>query len=318
MAMPRTSGLFVAVFIAGLARTVQGACPNNLADCLGSAAAFDVVAEKLSMNRGIVCEDGCGPVPSLTRDACAGKALVGGPTPALSGIGQLSNLIAVGAFPFPVAFVDQTGYFGGIGVKVLGDVVTGGGRVRGLDNVTILGVVDESGADPRVGTCAAAGVDMRAASDTLAALTPTASLGSVNLAPDEFMEFEAGPGVNVVEMSELTLRARTPRFDQVIYSEFGIVLDPATEAVVINTAKVSLGAWCSIYVFGGDPAKVIINVPGGQRVVFGVDSTTYPTVLAPRSTVGFHFGHARQVFARKVLMRGGCIGQLSHAYCHIY
>ena len=178
MPRQRISGLFVvAVFVAGLAGTAQGACPNNLADCLGSAAVFDVVADKLNMYRGNICDDGCGPVPSLTRDACASKAVVGGPTPALSGIDQLSNLIAVGAFRSPVAFIDQTGYFGGIGVKVLGDVVTGGGLVRGLDNVTILGVVDESGTDPRVGTCAAAAVDMRAASDTLAALTPTASLG---------------------------------------------------------------------------------------------------------------------------------------------
>ena len=95
MPRQRISGLFVvAVFVAGLAGTAQGACPNNLADCLGSAAVFDVVADKLNMYRGNICDDGCGPVPSLTRDACASKAVVGGPTPALSGIDQLSNLIA--------------------------------------------------------------------------------------------------------------------------------------------------------------------------------------------------------------------------------
>ena len=318
MAMLRWSALSVAVLVAGLARMVEAACPNDLSDCLGNAAGFEIVAQKVSMNRGTVCEtgEGCGVVPSLSKEVCAGRAFVGGPSALLAPRSQVTNLIASGPFLYPVIFLDQTGPYDGVGVLVLGDVVTGGGGVRGVQFAQINGVVDESGSDPRASSCAGALLDAEATSDALAALTPTASLGRVNLAPDEFLDFEAGPGVNVVEMSELTLRARTPLFDQVRYSGFGIVLDPATEAVVINTQRLSVGTWCYIWV-SGDPTKVIINVPSGRRVFFKPESQTYPTVLAPRSTAGFRFGHARQVIARQVMMRGGCVGDITHAYCHL-
>lgn len=183
--MIRMPWLALGVLIAW-AGAAHATCPESVADCLGAAAGFSIVAEKLTIDKGITGSEGYfGPRPARVEDACAATALVGGPVDCET---TVRNLILLAPDGVAAIFASTPSYCSaffhpGIGVIVSGDVVTGGGLVRNPAAASILGVVDTSGTDPRLATCAQAISDMQSASTMLAALSPTRDLGDIHLRP---------------------------------------------------------------------------------------------------------------------------------------
>jgi len=286
----------------------RAACPQNLSDCLGAATPFAIVAEKAILTKGILGEFGEGVTVygASVGDTCAPRAFVGGPNDTGT---QVDNLILSGADGIVGRFVSflSGGDPGDPGVEVSGDIVTGGGQLTGLAAVLTAGVVDTSGADPRVATCAQALSDVRTASATLAGLTPTRDLGAVRAEPngDYVVTLSADPGVNVWNATSLFAPTKH-RFLGLNYTTIDVQLDPATESVIINVDRgVRVGTSSSITVSGGPPEKVVLNLVGGGTL--NTDGYVDPRILAPESTVivrvnGSVSGGA---YARRVDVRGG-------------
>src|SRR6185295_14360761 len=143
--------------------------------------------------------------PSATiGDACAPTAFVGGGYYCST---EVDNLVLTAPSGIAARFASYrcNGVVDNPAVDVIYDVVTGGGVLANQEAMrTINGMVDTSGSDPRVGTCAQALLDMHTAATNLAALTPTRDLGAVRPDPDGtgYVTLAADPGVNVWTASE--------------------------------------------------------------------------------------------------------------------
>jgi choice-of-anchor A domain-containing protein len=311
--MGRLTLTVVAVAAAGGA---QAACPQNVVDCMGAAAGFAVVAEKLSINKGITGSEGfSGAQPAFVGDVCAPKAAVGGPAGCETTVDSLVLLAADG---FAASFNSSASYCSsftpGIGVIVSGDVVTGGGLLRRQAVASLLGNVDTTGTDPRLPACAQAMADVQSASATLGALAPTRDLGAIRVAPSDGLLLVADPGVNVWTASQINLLSRTAPFGEISYSTLRIQLDPATESVVINVAgNVNIGTFSDIDVMGeaaADRAKVVLNLTGsGALRTRGI---VWFRVLAARGTVTVKpnpegSGVSGGAYARRIGVFGGGI-----------
>jgi hypothetical protein len=235
-------------------------CPENVCVCLGEARRWAVVAlERARIHQG----------PAETNalvdgDTCATSIRTSGavlPSPTTTG-----SLFALRGAPRKAIGV------GGV-TLVDGDVVTGGGGLFVHRLAEITGVVDLSGSHPGLGPCGQAHLDALAASAALAALAPTRNLGAVA----GVAELTADPGVNVWAATTIDLQDE----------ELDIVLRPDTDALVINAPTVRLRS-ATIRVdgaAGGDPARVVLNVPGRGPRITATLSTLDPMLLAPERRV---------------------------------
>lgn len=267
-------------------------CPLNLCACLGEAARHALVAADRARILHAQSRN-----PDIAGDACATRVRV----VAVPHIAPLLTRDLVALAPAPGRAVVLAG-----SVSVAGDVASGGGTVVVHDLASVAGAVDESGGHPGLATCQQALADAAGASQTLAALAPTRSLGVVR--PDGFHNLAAGPGLNVWSASEIVLRK----------ARIDVTLDPATDALVINTPRLVVrdggifvhaagGAW-----FAGDPVRVIVNVPGaGPTVVAkGVDLAVHPPILAPGRHVKLA-GDGRPLYGRHVTALRGRVEPLA-------
>jgi len=292
-----------------LSGAAHAACPEDIHDCLGRAADFEVVATKLGMTRGVVVAGGTAFLPAEAGNVCMRTGSVGGPSYDDT---RVDTLVATGsrgnALRF-VAFHNAPAHFhAGPGVTVGGDVVTGGGAVTGTAAAVIAGFVDRSGADPRVATCTQALADAVAASQALAALSPTQNLGAFRVKAGASAVLTAGPGVNVWSATELTLLGRIVG-GAPLGAALVIRLDPATDAVIVNTRDLDAQLAGNLAV-DGDAAKVVINVAGkGRHAAVGQLATIPVTVLAPQTTlkVGPRAKLSGTVAAAKLVVQGACV-----------
>ena len=267
----------------------RATCPQVLADCFGAATGFKVVADKLIISRGMIGSEGfVSTLGSRVGDVCAGSGLVAGPACDRSTVRSLvlsaGTGIAGSFIGYPCPF---DGTPAGVGVDVLGDFVSGGGRLRGVSALNVLGTTDTTGDDPRVATCDQARADMRSAAATLSALTPTRDLGTIRLVPANGMDFtmtlNADPGVNVWTADAISLANRKNNFSGEIHStNLVIVLDPATESVVLNVRRVKVARYSALIV--SDGSRVVLNVPAGGAVR-NRSGAVEPTVLGPDASV---------------------------------
>jgi hypothetical protein len=250
--------------------TAHAVCPQTLTDCFGAATGFKIVADKLTVSRGLIGSEGfVSTLGSDIADACAQTAFVGGPSCDVTNTRNIvlseTSRIAATFVGFPCPF---DGTPAGIGANIVGDVITGGGRLRGQDAATVSGLVDTTGTDARIATCNQARTDMQSASATLSALTPTRNLGTIRVSPGggASMTVNADPGVNAWTADGISLISKKDPFSGEIHSSsLIIVLDPATESVVINVRKVKVGRYSRLAV-DGDVSKVVLNLPSGGSV----------------------------------------------------
>jgi len=293
------------ILVVGSARSTSAACPQNLDDCLGAAVGYGIVADRLLATRGIIFERGEGQSDfgASIGASCASQArMIGG----YDCVTEVQGDLVVTAADGYAAVFSLTGCApegGSPGVRILGDLVTGGSLLKGPTVVQVNGMIDTSGTDPRVGTCAQALSDMHSASATLAALTPTRNLGAVRAEPlgEWSITLAADPGVNVWTASELTAPTR-PRYPSHDPTQIVIALDPATESVIINVDKVFVDVRSAIYV-SGDPDKVVLNV---ARTLRTKGDVIQPRILAADGRVLVKVSaYVRQAFASRFSIFGG-------------
>jgi hypothetical protein len=284
--------------------SVEAACPN-VCDCMGQAKSFSLVAEKLMvLQEATLNYYGYAQLIEtyVGGDVCTPRLLASGP----SGYGTfMYGALATNSKGTAASFRQkgpyQDNYTYGVQVDLL---ATGGGAVKGLANLDYY-TLDTTGTHPRVGDCRQAILDMKAASETFAALPPTQVLGTF-LVKDDFATIEAGPGVNVIDMTRMLLLPGSS------YGISGaaildIVTEDDTEAVIINTLGLVVGEFCQIY--ADDPTKVIINVVGpGPQVRISPFALADLTILAPErtATVGMQLGDfaVGGLMAKRVRLKG--------------
>ena len=147
---------------------------------------------------------------------------------------------------------------------------------------------------------------MSAASATLLGLTPTQTLAAIDVSGGTTFDINAGPGVNVIRVPSILVRAASAYHYQV--NVVNIHLDPATDSAIINLdGSLAVGNFASIVV-DGDSSKVIINMSGkeGAKVSVGAESTVAPPILVPTGTVtGLFHANLGNVFANRVVLRAG-------------
>ncbi len=161
-----------------------------------------------------------------------------------------------------------------------GDIVTGGGAVRGIGPDDIDGVIDTTGTAPAVADCTAALLDARRASAVIGALHPTLVLGDVHVGPGQELTIPAGDG-GIVQVDSI----RVDGGGHDIYCD--APRDPANfpgqlsitgRNVIVNVRKHFELSNCSLFGYDYD---LILNVPGkGPAIRIGTEASP-PVVLAP-------------------------------------
>ena len=277
-----------ALAVAAIAAPAWAACPQIPCDCMGAARNF--VATATGQVRLLVAHQ---TNPRAYDDLCARQVYLGSvPFPAGANT-RAESIVATAA----------SGKVGAtlIGASnVFGDVVTGGGSVRQQGDVSIGGVIDTSGDDPRVATCQQAMLDGAAASATLGGLLPTRPhLGSIRLR-GESMSLTADPGVNVWTADLIDLRAGGP--PDFHPANLAIALAPDTESVIINVGRVKLANGANI--LSTDAKRVVVNVPGpGSPVVLTRYASVRGFLLAPERTVRMETQQTSTVVGREIRYR---------------
>jgi len=282
------------------------ACPQSLCDCLDEAGGYRVVASEhvtagVGMVRDFDYRFQIGTI-ILNGDVCATTAFLAEPANDYTEID--GNLYAL-AGPGTVAIKAKV--FGPASGDSVGAVTnaTGGGSIFG----PIAGAVDTTGTHPGIASCQEAISDVQAASQLLAFLAPTQALGDIRIYDGSVVQINAGPGVNVFSAGRIALKARTIGFS-IESSIVKIVLDPATEAVVINAASLFVGKNCGIRVVG-DERKVLINLPfAGPTSLIQEDAVVDAGVLAPYRVV--RVGSRTELnaaYGRRVLLKGPFMAQ---------
>jgi hypothetical protein len=229
---------------------------------------------------------------------CTGKATlqnvdVGG---ASSGFGyNVADLVALASGGVAVhAQRPATGCYYCEGFDSIdGPLITGGGRVAGLENLFIdPAIPDTSGTHPRLGDCRRAMAAAADASARLAALPPTHVFGNVHIGIGEKVTIDARGGA-VIQMDSLRMeggrqtlfdvdpvvRACDSGFDDAL-SRLQILSNEGDQ-VVINVPSLTLGSCAQ-----PDMKDGVINVPGsggsirvGTQVGYGYSAS--PVLLAP-------------------------------------
>jgi hypothetical protein len=286
---PRLRSGFFGLATAVLATTSSyAACPDVPCDCFGEARRYGLVAsERL---KAAVGATNIQP-PWGTRifvDACARDAVLTEPKDRPTEIqGDLHTLAGAGNVAVRARVLGDPADT----VQIAGVVATGGGSVQGPLSA---GTIDTTGTHPDVAYCQQAVDDVGAASEMLAALTPTKVLGHLRI--QTFMEIDAQPGINVLSAES-------------IYNSAGLIirLDPDTDAVIVNTRRL-VANYGLFLVEGGERTKVVLNVHGdGPSVVVRPSNAIEPILLAPNRTVRMSNVDAAEVYARRLVLRASTI-----------
>jgi len=217
----------------------------------------------------------------FTGTACVGQARLqgarfyDGDTP--------GNIVATGATGTVVRFLATHVYFPYTPNQIYGDIVTGGGAVKGIGAIYDLGgVIDTTGTHAALVGCTKAQADARHASEVFASLPPTQVLGDVHVQPDEELHITGGPN-EVIEIESLRVDGGTvnPGCDRYDNRGPGTLFVSGDRTVVNVRKRLQLGN-CAYVIPDGD---VIFNVPGkgpsvrvGRQVVAGA-------ILAPDRTL---------------------------------
>jgi choice-of-anchor A domain-containing protein len=309
----RTALAVISVLAVSGAAAAPVDCPTDLCACLGEASSFDVVAgASLKSKTGKERSSGYSyPIATTIADAvCAESATVSGRSDAVTTFGDTTLVAPTGtAASFKAAKV-----YGGVepGTLIEGDLVTGGGTIKGAEAVTVTGATDTSGTHPEVSHCGQAMSDAASASATLAALEPTQDLGEIDANGGGASPFviTAGPGVNVIRTPAIYVKPiKVSGYQE--GSAVVVEMDAETDAVIIDTAKVSVGQLCEISLAGdgADPSRVVINVSGTGAIKVSKGAIVEPMILAPDGKISVRDGsQASNLYARNVSLKGAEVG----------
>jgi hypothetical protein len=207
--------------------------------------------------------------------------------------------------------------------RVDGTIATGGGLVKDIwqdHPLEVYGAIDTTGSNPGVAACAQAMADSVAASQALAALPPTQTLGRVDVKLGQEFDIDAHGG-GVVNIEALRLEGALLGVE----GGYGIKWctgdpDPASlninanpgDQVVLNVGLLKVGNCASLDL--NSEATVVINVPGpGRKVQVGVQADAccdgWPILAPERAVVVRGSGDDTSTYmdllwSRKVLFRG--------------
>lgn len=253
---------------------------------LGGATRWNVLASDAAVIRE---RGGEHHRTEVTRSMCAGKANLR--TFSVSrDLVALANQGTAVAVRRPSWDGDQGSYLNSLG----GSLITGGGKVVGVQYFSQTEVPDTSGTSPRLVECQAAIADALTASAALAARPPTHVFGKVVIKKAEVFTIDATGGA-VINMESLTMSsAREIPYEgpikDCIYSmdeasTLEIISDPGDQ-VVINVGRLRLGDCAHLYM-----RPALFNVPGpGTPVKIGNQVGQFseyanPIILAPQRKV---------------------------------
>jgi predicted acyltransferase (DUF342 family) len=182
----------------------------------------------------------------------------------------------------------------GVGSRIGGDVVTGGGALLGLTQATVRGHVNRSGTTTALAECLAARhrATSRRAEWVALPATPGLVLDAVRLidAADRRVPANGtlGAGQNVIEVTSLNLDAATT---------LTVVGSPATDAVIVHVR----GAMIL-----GRGARIAVDGLPAERLMFVVDG---PVVLQPQASIaGSVFAAGRVRLGRASTVTGALLG----------
>jgi hypothetical protein len=178
--------------------------------------------------------------------------------------------------------------------RSVGGIATGGGLVRdtwGYYPLELEGVIDTSGTAPALAQCEQAKSDAMAASQTLAAMTPSQTLGRIDVDADGYYDIDAYGG-GVINIEALRLEGRVLNvyygYNEKYCDEDGAALyinaNPGDQ-VILNVGQLKVGN-CA-YIEAPYNANVILNVPGpGKKIQVGIqaDGIEFP-ILAPERVI---------------------------------
>jgi hypothetical protein len=220
--------------LALLAHPAEAACPANLCDCLGNAGRYAVSASQLQVKSGKISSSGYAyAIPTLIEgSACSQTGKIGGKA---GGETSISDKLLLTAAPGLVA-AKFSGYkyygYAYPGAFVEGDVATGGGSLAGLGFVEIGGTTDTTGNYPEMSSCSGALLDAGAASDTLAALTPTQTLTDVLVSNGDTVTITGTAGVNVVNVNSINVKAGRDDYGSPLPSTLELSLPSAAAQMI--------------------------------------------------------------------------------------
>lgn len=272
------------VTLALRANAAPGQCPENLCDCIGSLAGFVAVGGSGKISAGSYSDDGDRVVvgSSIDGSACFQSAVLRG---RIDGDGDIGEDLILRNGPGSVA-AKLRGYkeLGSPtpGFSITGDIVTGGGSVRGVVGVDydLFGNVILGGSDPRLASCRQAMLDMASVGKQLAETGPVSQTYG-DLVVAEFTNLQAGPGVHVINISG-NLRIEPGGF---LGNLLLISTDIATDLVIINVAG-DLIVGDDGTISSDFPDGVILNLTGvGRKVKIGKRATIDVPILAANSAL---------------------------------
>lgn len=276
------------VLACSLAGSAWAQCPENLCDCIDSAANFAVIAGAAKFAPGSYAEDGDLTVAGtyVEGSACVASAGLRG---RIDGDGELGEDLVCRATRGVAARFRAYKEDGDPtpGFAVDGDVVTAGGRVRGVEGVDydLFGTLAFDGNEPRVAACNQAVLDISTAGANLTALTPVQETFDSYIV-DENRTIAAGAGVHVVNIAG---DLRINNYKTTIGFQLGRTLDISTavdtDAVVINVGG-NLILADDANLLADTPEIVVINLTKPKsKVIIGKRATIEVPVLAPTSAV---------------------------------
>ena len=163
---------------------------------------------------------------------------------------------------------------------VYGDLVTGGGSVKGIDpQQDVDGTVDTSGTNPAVAQCRQAMVDAQAASDFYASQPAARDLGSLTIPRFTTYSIDAAPD-EIIHIAALDVQGGfDPQSPSLCYHE--TTLDLTGGPAVINVDRLELGP--CVFVSGN---AIILNVAGsGRPIHVGRGDAIEAALLAPGRSI---------------------------------
>jgi hypothetical protein len=261
-------------------------CPEDLATCLGAADQFTVVADRFTL-RPERTESVGFPVfvdADVSGSVCTNRAtLTGG---FFSDVSVGGDVIALEDQGTAVRFGPTTDYYGlrTQGVRITGDLITGGGSLYLEQWAQVHGVVDTTGMHPKLDACRQAMLDMRQAAETLGGLASGEHLGVIVVptSDQQVVEF-SGTGVQVKDAIRITLKGKkSPELGSTLILNVAAAVDSA----VLNVSNVLKVGRNSSVLFGGMvPFRAIINVQGPRATILPKSADVEAPLLGPDATL---------------------------------
>jgi hypothetical protein len=303
--------LWVAAWIVGAtssAFALPANCPQKVCACLGEARRYAAVAVTELKLRNHKINYGYGSFytasPFSNGPVCAQTATAVGSRDGAADLDDFFIAATAGAaLKVKGKYVPQDGQL----LYVSHDLATGGGAIIAEPgSIHVGGLTDTTGTHPGAASCQEA-IDAVAVSDELAALTPTRTLPPIVL--DSSMTIDVGPGIDVIETPSISVRPMKTFGGEYLSTELLLIVAPFTQAVIINTRRVSLGAASLISVIGGS-SSVLINVVDGGPVKMNHDVNVEASILAPRSNITARYRtHTSALFGAKITLRGAGVNR---------